>query len=270
MKKNLLFAILLSGIVFKASAQCTPDMNYTPTSPTGAGVSQLPCAKLNAPYEGVATVVVPTYYEIVAGAGAYICKASVNSVNNIPAGTNIQYPIYKGGQSYGLGQQIPLNTANPSDRACILLTGTFTAPFNDSLVVNATAFLYTSAACTTPFSLFPSLSVDLKMYFNVSDTCSTGTGLENGLSNNSFDVMQNYPNPVTGATQIAFNAPYSGKVQFKLTNMVGQIIDQKIIAATEGKNYLNVNAKDLPGGIYMYSLTFNGKTVTKRMLVAEK
>jgi hypothetical protein len=255
---------------------CTPDPNYTPTSSTGAGISDLPCAVVNQPYNEAATIVVPTVYDY-NGITVNICKVRVDSVTNFPQTQGApNYTIYYGGNSVGPGQWITLSMAAANDRACVRVNNTFTAVYQDSLRAWASVQLYLPAqnCAGSPLASIPVSALNdgqgIGIGVNVLNTqaeCDALVGIAESLSNNSFDVAQNFPNPFNGESQIAFNLPQAGKVTFRVTNLVGKVVKETNISGNFGMNYINMNSSDYAAGVYMYSLTFNGKTITKRMIV---
>ena len=50
--------------------------------------------------------------------------------------------------------------------------------------------------------------------------------------------------------------------------MLGKLIIDKKIDVVKGENDIDVDGKNLAGGIYFYTVEFKGRTVTKRMMVA--
>lgn len=272
MIKNLLtVAFAFSAIAVMAQAPCTPDPNFTPTSSSGAGISDLPTASINVPYSGTSTIVVPTEYSAPIGGNPLlvkICRVRVDSITNVPANTGFNYAIGKGTSSFGAGQWVTLDQTVPFDRACVLATGTFTQLFNDSIRAQGVAEVAsTTLGCGVPLTNVPFTQLSpggIPIKFQVASVSVN----ENSVSN--FEVAQNFPNPFNGNTQISFTAPAAGKVSFKVTNLVGSIIENRTISATAGSNFINVDASNYSAGIYMYSITMNGKTITKRMVVSGK
>jgi hypothetical protein len=277
MMKKVLFSVFGGMMALGTMAQvCTPDPNFTPTSATGAGISDLPCAVVNQVYNESATIVVPTTYNY-NGINVNICKVRVDSVTNFPQTQGApNYTIYYNSTSYGPGQWITLSTAAANDRACVRVNNTFTAVYQDSLRAWASVQLYLPATnCGgSPLASIPVSALNngqgIGIGVSVRNTqaeCDGNSSISESLSNNSFDVAQNFPNPFTGESQIAYNLPQAGKVNFRVTNLVGKVVTENTLSGNAGVNYMNVNASDYAAGVYMYSLTFGGKTITKRMIV---
>lgn len=75
-----------------------------------------------------------------------------------------------------------------------------------------------------------------------------------------FQLKQNYPNPFNPSTTIEFQVPVISDVSIDLYNLLGQKVKEltKDSFAT-GTHTINLNTPDLPSGVYIYSITANGK-----------
>ncbi len=78
--------------------------------------------------------------------------------------------------------------------------------------------------------------------------------------------MQNYPNPFNPTTTIQYKIFAESEVKIEVTDTLGQ----KIIILFEGvksagTHDIQFNASALPSGVYIYSITANGKTLSKKM-----
>jgi len=82
-----------------------------------------------------------------------------------------------------------------------------------------------------------------------------------------FFLNQNYPNPFNGSTQITFSTRLTGDVILSVYNLLGQkIITLFDDIATANTIYsITFDAKNLPSGIYLYSLRTIGGNEVKRM-----
>lgn len=82
-----------------------------------------------------------------------------------------------------------------------------------------------------------------------------------------FSLNQNYPNPFNGGTQITFSVRLTGNAVLSVYNLLGQ----KIITLFEGIATANTiysitfDAKNLPSGMYLYSLHTDNGVEVKRM-----
>jgi len=131
---------------------------------------------------------------------------------------------------------------------------------------------------------FKNAIIDLKNVFNYSfditdDSSSSGfQRFELQFLNNSLldskekelFVYQNVPNPASTHTQIKFNLPKAGLVEFEVHNSLGQIIDKKSRNFEKGLNVFEIDFNEqsyfgLFEGVFYYSITANSSRVTKKM-----
>ena len=96
--------------------------------------------------------------------------------------------------------------------------------------------------------------------------------LENSLETlKAGELSQNIPNPFSNTTTIYYKLFESGFVHIKVFNHLG--IEVKAIneaVKEKGLHKVELNANDLPPGIYYYSLLINGKlSDTKKMVVVK-
>jgi len=88
---------------------------------------------------------------------------------------------------------------------------------------------------------------------------------ENAIDN--FKLLQNVPNPTKGITNIVYIIPNAGKTKFELINLLGEIVYSQENKANAGKNQIEINVRNLPSGMYYYSLKYKGKTLSKKMII---
>ena len=83
-----------------------------------------------------------------------------------------------------------------------------------------------------------------------------------------FDLGQNYPNPFNPATKITFALPTASHIRLKVFDMVGQEVAQVASGFyTAGLHTISFDGADLPSGIYFYTLSDDGETVIKKMIL---
>jgi hypothetical protein len=100
---------------------------------------------------------------------------------------------------------------------------------------------------------------------------SVGVDEENDtFSPVEFELKQNYPNPFNPTTNIEFNLPQNSDVTLKIYDLTGREI---IVLIDEPKNAGNHKIRfdaasyKLSSGVYFYTLTANGFTQTKPMML---
>ncbi len=86
--------------------------------------------------------------------------------------------------------------------------------------------------------------------------------------NLKFALNQNYPNPFNPTTKIEFTLPKSAPVRLSIYNSLGQevktLLNERL---TEGKHTVEFDAKELPSGVYLYQLTSEKFTSTRKMIL---
>lgn len=88
-----------------------------------------------------------------------------------------------------------------------------------------------------------------------------------GIQNNPLH-LSSYPNPATEQAFIEFEIPASQYVSLKLRNLYGQ--DLMELAGREfnnGRHLVDLNTRELPDGLYIYTLQTNDRKQSKTMLI---
>jgi hypothetical protein len=85
---------------------------------------------------------------------------------------------------------------------------------------------------------------------------------------NKFQLYQNYPNPFNPKTQITFELEDKNHVTLEVYDSIGRKLD-KIYEGTAdaGKTEVTWNSKDYPSGVYIYKLSTESKSISKKMMV---
>lgn len=85
---------------------------------------------------------------------------------------------------------------------------------------------------------------------------------------NTFELSQNYPNPFNPATTINYSIPENGFVSLRVFDMLGREVAVLVNEyQTAGKNTVRFDASNLTSGVYVYTLQFNGKVQSKKMIL---
>jgi hypothetical protein len=83
-----------------------------------------------------------------------------------------------------------------------------------------------------------------------------------------FALSQNYPNPFNPSTTITFSIPSRGEVSLTVFDQLGREV--AILAHGEyqaGTHSCQFTGAELPSGVYMYRLEWNGNSVARRMVL---
>ncbi len=154
------------------------------------------------------------------------------------------------------------------------LTGTYiTHDGGNTWAIDATFGVATPPYETAPtgFSInrFRSFG-DTLMYAsgNTIYKLNTNTTAVSDLQNAPF-IVDNYPNPYTGQTTIAYTLPYAASnIVLQVTNVLGQNVFTKNIGAQNAGVNQFLFTEKLSPGVYYYSVNSDKFRVTKKMIVA--
>lgn len=92
---------------------------------------------------------------------------------------------------------------------------------------------------------------------------------------NVFNLYQNYPNPFNPTTKIKFAIPQeslggSSNVVLKLFDILGREVAILINKNLDAGFYeIELNAEGLSSGMYFYQLIWNGKSLTKKLMLTK-
>ena len=83
-----------------------------------------------------------------------------------------------------------------------------------------------------------------------------------------FELHQNYPNPFNPSTMISFSIPEADHVRLSVSNAIGEeiaVLADRLMNA--GRHSLNFDGSGLSSGVYYYTVTTNGKKLSKKMIL---
>ena len=124
------------------------------------------------------------------------------------------------------------------------------------------AFLYDTDAATPEWFLLGGTPM---VRLNVHNTVGVGE-----LDAQNITLVQNQPNPFNSQTTIQYTLTEASNISFTVTDLAGRIvrvIENQNLSA--GNHNIVLNAADFAAGAYNYTLTSNGKSVTKKMFVTK-
>jgi Secretion system C-terminal sorting domain len=127
-------------------------------------------------------------------------------------------------------------------------------------------YYYVTAVTTSDYESNASdrKSVDVNGYAN-EQKISTGKEPKKQLE---YSLSSNYPNPFNPSTSINYTIKSAGVVTLKVYDMLGKEVATLVNERKEPGSYLvNFNAENLPSGIYVYKITANDFTSTKKLML---
>ncbi|MCK9409638.1 MAG: alpha-amylase family glycosyl hydrolase [Bacteroidetes bacterium] len=81
-----------------------------------------------------------------------------------------------------------------------------------------------------------------------------------------FELTQNYPNPFNPATTIRYTVPAGGFVSLKVYDMLGREVSTLVESLQNAGQYsVTFDGSHLSSGMYFYTLTAGGSSITKKM-----
>jgi hypothetical protein len=97
---------------------------------------------------------------------------------------------------------------------------------------------------------------------------TTGITQLNGNIPEFYSLHQNYPNPFNPVTKIKFNLPKEGYVTLGIYDSKGSLVDMIVKGHfNPGEYETELNAVDLPSGVYFYKLITNEFSDTKKLVL---
>lgn len=248
MKRLLLIVSSVFAISF-ANAQCTPDPQFTDPGMYPDSATNFMPAYETVAYNQTVTAVVPadTCVDIFPPNCTTLSLDSivVESVAGLPPGLTFicdnpdcQFP---GGQT-----------------GCAIITGTPPAGSAGTypLTIDLNAYVG-GLGVANPYTLDYYFIEVLPNPNSVDETKTI-----------SFSSKQNKPNPFDDITTIEYTLNENGKVTFEVYNLVGELVESKSYNGTKGLNRLQFDGSELANGAYIYKMTNNGSTITKRMVIS--
>lgn len=258
MKKLLLISLLLSGITYAYSQNCTP------TWPQGGGAGIIPDSATNLPvaYELIpysATVNFKVPKDTIASLGGFPVAVTIQNitVNNVTGLSSIPYTVpftYVTNPSTGIfkGDSV----------GCALITGTAAAgssgtyPIQFSVTANA-VINATQTPVQQPYTID---------YYKIVVLPDASAQVING---NEASIVNIAPNPAINSTSFQYYVPYKQNAALLIYNSIGQMVQQVVLNPSAGLNNYNIDTNELPNGTYFIALILDGNKLSSRFTVSK-
>lgn len=108
------------------------------------------------------------------------------------------------------------------------------------------------------------ISQDTTPLVDITDTATGVNNLQIVVTPQLYDAR---PNPASGQTLLSYFLPTAGKAEIKIYDLNGQLVDEPQATGVYGFNYVQYNTSRLNSGTYIFSLSINGTTKSKRLVV---
>ena len=251
MKKTLLTLSLAMATIF-ASAQCTPDSQFSAPGIYPDSAVGLANAYVGQNYSQNITIITPldTSVASLGGITVTIDSISLTSVLGLPP--NFAYTCD------------PPSCGFPGGTIkCAELYSTINPTTSDIGLYNITFETKTYVIAPIVGAITQDDVIDY-YYIEILDNT---TSVINQFSSLTFELKGVFPNPAVNNAKIQFISGTSEAVIFKVYNLLGEEVDLQIIHSQRGVNTINLNTTSYSEGMYLYSINNGKEVLTKRMII---
>ena len=251
MKKTLLTLSLAMATIF-ASAQCTPDSQFSAAGIYPDSAAGLANAYVGQNYSQNITIITPLDTSVASLGGITVTIDSINLTSVLGLPPNFAYTCD------------PPSCGFPGGTIkCAELYSTINPTTSDIGLYNITFETKTYVIAPIVGAITQDDVIDY-YYIEILDNT---TSVINQFSSLTFELKGVFPNPAVNNAKIQFISGTSETVIFKVYNLLGEEIESQFINSQRGVNTINVNTTSYSDGMYLYSIN-NGKEVfTKRMII---
>lgn len=203
---------------------------------------------------------------------SYIITIVVNHLPDIDPPGNITVSTDSLTGNNTLSWTPPIDTSNILQNYEIYSSKNINGPFNYLDTTSLNSFSHIGANGTSYLSYYYIKShtpCSESRYSIPSDTVVSSFG-DVGIKdilNQKIKLSQNIPNPTKNTTTINYFLPKSGIANFKIVNIVGEIVYSKEYQSQSGDNKIALDIRNFESGVYYYSLEFEGILKIKKMVV---
>ena len=117
---------------------------------------------------------------------------------------------------------------------------------------------------------YPPVDVNRTVFYAGTHTFTLTDVGEGGQTPRAFSLAQNYPNPFNPSTTIRYTVGERTRVNLKVYNTLGQEVASLVdVVLSPGEYQAEFHAAKLSSGVYMYKLTADARTETRKMLLVK-
>ncbi len=96
-------------------------------------------------------------------------------------------------------------------------------------------------------------------------TCTISTSTEEALNDNM--TVETAPNPFSDFTNITIKSDVSETLQFRVVNLLGELVHSEQILVTTGDNVINFDGSQLANGVYQFSFSNGADALTQKVVL---
>ncbi len=160
--------------------------------------------------------------------------------------------------------QPPTCVFYPDELGCVTISGTPTTE-----EVGTHQLLFTGRADLLLFGLpltqeltFPDPNLVPGSYPLVVTATSSVVELLSGFQ------IRNVPNPFSERTDILINSEQSGRYEYRVSDLLGRVLERQIVDIREGDNSISFDGSRLSEGVYLFTLTDGRAVLSQKMVVS--
>ena len=245
--KNLIKVLFIFsgfiGMAISGYGQCVADTTNCKdiNEPGQICPDTLPAAVLNTLYEQVITIIPPDTFDFGTTAIS-IHKIIIDSVTNLPP---------------GLSYEANASEMFPDTAYCVLISGTPTETGIFYLNIYISPYIY----LINDTVKFLQTKDSTSLFIQVNST----TGLSPPIISQT-KLLPVKPNPFNIRSRIGILADQFGVGELYVYYITGQLVHHEEKWIQPGKNYFDYNGEELTKGIYLYRVSFMGKSFTSRVV----
>jgi hypothetical protein len=148
------------------------------------------------------------------------------------------------------------------------IPGSFVPGHGTTLVSYSYYFLDTTASLGTWYYRLKQRDRDGTVHFTGGIRIEVTSGIDTRTNPTDFALHENYPNPFNPATTIGYDVVRSSWVTLKVYDMLGQEIATLVNETKPAGAYkVQLDAKNLAGGVYFYRLRAGSFVQTKKLML---
>jgi len=273
---SLIFFVLTSQLFSQSAPTCSLDPTFVAGPKKGVwpdSATNFAGGEVSEEYFQNITVKVPKDTNLIQGNPmTHICftrfelVSPSNATNyNLPPG--LTFTVSNSSLNNGTVNGAPSFKFPGNANNCALITGTPTTAgtYTLKLEINAYATSNPSSPCPGSVNVNSGSPVNQTLLDYYVIKVDPYVGIK---EISKLDLkLENRPNPFSEKTSVRFNALSVGPVKLVVRNILGETISEMQTDSKPGINELSLDASAWNSGIYFYTLTCQGFSETKRMIV---